>query len=557
MVKKSILMVGPTLALAALVGCTSLLGSFEVAPEGPAGPSAEAGPCTQCGADCVDLTSSAAHCGSCENACTGGQSCQASACACPAGKALCGGACVVATRKQCGQTCTECKDDEICGTACTAAPLAEFLTKPRDTTGWLDENNKPIAFTLKPVPAPGAIYECRTGRAASFTAATPEWKNCDGAAGTGTTYLPTPTAATPEGTYRTEFRYRSDTYRSEATSYVYYAHHSLDKVGICTATNGGPHFSDADYFAAASAFAQTSSEFLLAVNTFPALAATPARTDAIYLGNPWVHIPFRAIRLSNGAFRSAQWPANGADYDLNERSLRHEFVMNSTRSMVLMKRRYQSKKQDCKNKIHVGSKTEQSYGPVGFGRGPRTLDCEALVLNSHGNGLCMGSDGKKPVVLEVDKTPQYKSGVNAGTVSATVGSNIVADTGDNISNLKGWLIEIPASPGGGGAQGAWYTITDVTGQKMTLSQAYGSIPPATGSTSSPSGAALKFRLNAPPPLQSKFVLPSGMAKLHEDSHLAAAGLRPGSLGIIAPSFRTKCETEGCNALKPWLTYLPP
>ncbi len=474
---------------------------------------------------------------------------------------------MVASRNQCGPSCAECQSDEICGTTCVAAPAPEIVTTPRNPTGWIDDAGKPISFTLKPLTVPGTIYECRTGPVSKYSATVPEWKPCDGATGTGTTHTPVPSAADPEGTYRTEYRYRSDTYRSAAASFTFYVHHSLDNVKLCGPTNGGAHFKDDEYFAAANLFVD--GEFPLAPNTFPALSATPARTDAIFLDNPWIHIPFTAIRWSQGIARDAfGWPANGANYDFNERTLRHKYVMNPLRSMILVRRQYESPAKTCKNKIHIGSDMSGDYGPQGFGRGWKILDCEALVMNSHGNALCMGTAAGKPVVLEVDKRPGYSVG-NFASVPATVppdskvtpvvGNKVVPVTfglaANNISNLAGWLAEIPAG------SGAWYTIESVSGLNLTLTVPYGSIPrnPHNNSAfpASPAGAA-SWKINGPPPIQSKFVIPAGMAKLHDDGHNAAAGTRPGPLaGIIAPSYRTKCDVVGCNAGKPWLTYLPP
>jgi hypothetical protein len=39
----------------------------------------------------------------------------------------------------------------------------------------------------------------------------------------------------PEGTYRTEYRYRNDTYRSPTIFLRYYIHHSLDRVVLVPA----------------------------------------------------------------------------------------------------------------------------------------------------------------------------------------------------------------------------------------------------------------------------------------------------------------------------------
>lgn len=70
---------------------------------------------TACGDDCVDLQSSAAHCGSCDNECARGQSCVEGECACVDGED-CGGACVdVETDpSNCGGCGTRCEEGERC-----------------------------------------------------------------------------------------------------------------------------------------------------------------------------------------------------------------------------------------------------------------------------------------------------------------------------------------------------------------------------------------------------------------------------------------------------------
>lgn len=426
---------------------------------------------------------------------------------------------------------------------------------PSSPTGWVDAGNRPLGIAIKPTNIPGVIYECRTGPASAFTPSNPPWKPCDGSSGAGTVHKPSPDPSAPEGTYRTELRYRSDTYRSPTASITYYVHHSLDRVESCPRANhpeDGPHFSDATYFAEALAFAAANpSDFPIQGNGFPALGNPPARTDAIYLENPWIHIPFTGITRSNGT--TYGWPANGGNYDFNERSLRHKFVMNPTRSLVLVRRAFVSHNndRDCRNKVHVGSDTGASFGPPGAMRGHRILNCEALVLNHKGNALCMiPSPDKKPIPAIIDERPNYGGNAYAG-VQVTVATNsttaVVSST--TLANATGWYIEIPAN------SGAWYKIQSVDSvdkKTLTLATPYG-----VGTTRySPPGAQY-FKINLPA-LSKRFVIPAGFAKLHEDSHLWATGQKPGPFyGTMMPSPRTKCETPGCADGKPWLTYLPP
>lgn len=62
-----------------------------------------------CGNGCFDLQADAAHCGTCETACTGTDACSNGRC-CPAGRTNCGGACVdlQTDRNNCGTCGTSC-----------------------------------------------------------------------------------------------------------------------------------------------------------------------------------------------------------------------------------------------------------------------------------------------------------------------------------------------------------------------------------------------------------------------------------------------------------------
>ena len=71
---------------------------------------------SRCGADCVNLTDNAAHCGGCARACPQGQLCVAGQCLdCQPGLTRCSGACVdlAADARNCG----------ACGTACVAMQM--------------------------------------------------------------------------------------------------------------------------------------------------------------------------------------------------------------------------------------------------------------------------------------------------------------------------------------------------------------------------------------------------------------------------------------------------
>ena len=74
-------------------------------------------PQVSCGGVCVDLTS-VAHCGTCEQACAAGQSCNAGACVCPGTQSACNGICVDTQTSV--EHCGGCSKPCATGAACNA-----------------------------------------------------------------------------------------------------------------------------------------------------------------------------------------------------------------------------------------------------------------------------------------------------------------------------------------------------------------------------------------------------------------------------------------------------
>lgn len=528
-----------TLLVAGLpfAGCTTILGDFElVSAEGGAPPPTPSN-CTQCGDECVDTQTNLGHCGDCNQACGGGQICSEGSCACPSGQAFCNGQCAAATRERCGPTCSSCQSDEICTDRCSPAPLPAFVSTPRDPTGWLDSSGKPIRFEMQPTGALGTLYECRGGPAASFSPTVPAWRPCDGEAGTEPFFVPSPDSAAPEGTYRVEYRYRSDSYRSGTIHHRLYVLHKLDKVATCPRPGhpeDGPHFTDAQYFAAARLFTQQypSATFKPQL-TFP----TPGeeRTADMFLKNPWIKIPFKNVLTSGGQRAGGGWVDEGNDYLLHERSVRHTFVLNADRTMLLVKRQYVHPTDgSCKDEYKIGSYLGHKYGPLGRGR--RKVQCEAFVLDSRGVALCLGpnKDGSEPMPLRIDNRPGDEQVVTAVTLTSVSGSSEVTASTNYFGTNAFWLnrsLKI---------DDRWYRIVGVDGSLAKLAEA------ARSSKSGP----LVWASHS-----DDFDVPTGYAKLHADDHTYATGLRqPGH-----PSPHTKCETPGCDLVDPSrnLTYLPP
>lgn len=539
-----------------LVGCTSILGDFEVGPSSSGGLTESGTPCTQCGDKCVDTATDPANCGACGTVCNGGKTCQTSKCACTQEKAFCNNECVIANRMACGETCTPCQMDEICNAGCKPAPLAAFKTPPRNPTGW-ETVNGPLQIEVEPMTAPGTIYECRTGPAAKFSPTVPEWGPCDGDKGAGTIHKPKPDPATPEGTYRTEYRYRSDTYRSNTAALTYYVHKALDKVPTCPRagqTNDGPHFTDEQYFAEAVKFASQNpgAGFMLGA-TFPAPKDPPARTDEIFLDNPWIKIPFAGIKITPNLF-NGDWGPNNGNVTVETRSLRHKYVLSKDRQLLLVKRQYVhpgARRKDCTDFFPMGSNLGASYGPKEAGRGRREVACEALVLNSRGASLCLGvaKDAKiaiLPIDTQVPGLPLPTTPNSTGTITARPNDPVIDIIATTTPPAVNNYIMFPIN--GAGGRPRVYKVNTVAANgfnnwKVTLAEPAQVLANTSGATWSRSGAT-------PQPI---FVSPNGFAKLTEDGHRYGAGRRP----PLTAEPRTKCETPGCNTKQPWLTYLPP
>jgi len=550
-------------ASTAFVGCTSLLGSFEVtadvadaAPDVVVADTSTA--CTPCGNQCVDLTSSTLNCGACGVACLGGQTCQASACKCPMGQASCGGQCVTADRQHCGAACAACPSDQICGaTECTLAPAPAFETTPRDPTGWQDTSGAPISFKLKDTGAPNTTYECRTGPDAAFTATVPEWKNCDGAMGKTPVHTPTPDPTTPEGTYRTEYRYRSDTFKSDTATFLFYVHHKLDKVPTCPRpgmVNDGPHFSDDQYFKAAQDYAIANGGPFVLSDVFP--VPGDHASDPFVLRGASIRIPFTGVHLVTHANEAPlpdpEWGAFAPGVPFTPapivvKSLHHKYVLNATRNLMLVRRQYENPiKHDCKNQMQFGSHKSAEYGPTGLTRGPHYLDCEAFVLDIHGQALCMGKNaaGTAPEPQVIDTHVDIGAGSPSCTLTAAAGSTTFNVNGGVCfsSSYIGYNIEIPAK------SGSWYKITNVAGSTLvTVTPTIPTINPASNNPF-PGVNNVSYRIGNSP--TKSIAIPSGFAQLLYAGHRQ---------GVNPPANRsTKCEVIGCaDPTKPWMTYLPP
>jgi hypothetical protein len=264
-------------------------------------------------------------------------------------------------------------------------------------------------------------------------------------------------------------------------------------------------------------------------------------------------------RANTGFFADPEWGAvpAGTAFDpalpIIVKTLHHKYVLNPSRSLMLVRRQYINPiKHDCKNQMRFGSSKSKRFGPAALGRGMHYLDCEAFVLDVHGQALCMGKDaaGTAPAPQLIDTRVDVGSGWNGCTATALapIGVTTVSFGGGPAScfspGFKDYNLELPSR------SGHWYTITTGTGTSVTVTPAL--VAPV------PVGS--QYRYSAPTP-RKDFVVPSGFAHLlHSGHRYGGWGWTPpgGSAPIVPASNRTtKCETVGCANALPWMTYLPP
>lgn len=306
----------------------------------------------------------------------------------------------------------------------------------------------------------------------------------------------------------------------------------------------------------------------------------------MWLENPFIRVTFGNIETSAGMKRVVRspadwnWPNKGDQYVLNERSLRHTWLADPARRMMIYKRQYArpniaaNAPNACANTLEVGSSLGRRRGPVP--RGPRRIDCEAWVFNSKGQALCMTtrSGTTTPQVSPIDLRPGAPT---PGPVRLNTGTNAQSSV---LYRPAGSTTDLLAALGGVVQPNDVYVFVESNVSDpeyldwarrwfkvYILQPSYIQIEavpwrPADkqyvgGCTAAASGCGFQFYRG---PLVPQFVVPTGYAKLHErKDHAYALGLRQTPFGTPGmPSPTSKCETPGCNAgFRDFLTFLPP
>lgn len=365
-----------TFALAMVIACGKVQVDSDAAPDDPdaaVGEQCVSGE-TECAGVCVDTESSHANCGGCGNACDGAEVCDQGDCVsdCSGDLTACNGSCVDTETNDdyCGVCTNACTSDQVCQAGncddlSTVATL-EITSQWEDPTGWLTPAGQAIAMTFTDPGVAGVVIECRTGPE-SMIGGMP-FSPCDGAAGTGTSYRPSPVASVPEGSYRTDVRLRRGAWMSPVQSHEFYVHRSLDSVKACPRT-----FTDAQIFAKAAS----------------ELNSAPTFDPATVARRPFIHIPFKNITVdfslkSDGTRR---WDNinTGASWDADVLALRRRFALSADNRLLVVHRAYESRMQkreynasSCANRFSFGHRAKHP--------------CPFLVLNSRGEGVCLAPD---------------------------------------------------------------------------------------------------------------------------------------------------------------------
>lgn len=461
---------------------------------------------SDCSGVCANLQTSNSDCGICGRACSGGRSCVAGNCACPGAQGECGGTCfnIATDRAHCGSSCSVCTTNQLCDNGCATAPPLTFLTKWNDPTGRKDSAGNDLRATFDTAGLPsGTVFKCRTGKLVgpglAYAGTAPAFATCDPAG-----YVIAPSE---DGSYRTEVFYQADTFISATSAYEFYVHKSLDGVATCPSN-------DDLYFNAAKAFNAASSANAVAfplTGQFPAPAAVPKRTDAIFLRNPWWKVPFTGVSPSVSiAVNPGPWTT--PNVVVEELSLRHKLVLNGNtisgvplRSMLLMRRNYEHPSaaagNKCKNIEAFGGKYGEGVGPPSLNRGEHKLDCQAIVISAtNGAGLCFASNGTPQVIDSRVAKPANL----AGTVTTTIGSATVTGSGTAFVTNGSWNNAFILFSG----SVSWYQINNVnSATSLTLKTVAPNVAPDFGGAGQTYTVALS---SAPVATQ---VTPSGYAKL--------------------------------------------
>jgi hypothetical protein len=272
------------------------------------------------------------------------------------------------------EVCDDGIDNDCNGTLDCPVIAGRFPEPGRASAGddaWVQLN--------PPVNALGAV-QCRTG--SPTTVGTKPWLTCDASAPTALKLYSMGLAEAKLDTYNGvivfEFRfvYRNGM-QSDPRQLVFYAHNSLwDNVNGTSGLVCPKLQTDEAYFTAARPYIA------------PVTSSAPTfGTSDLQLKNPFIRIQFAPSYVG-------EFVATSAPQVVSVLSLRHRFVVDGARQLLLVTRYYESSRapkqcaaatiEDHDTYLYVPS-TNKAY------KQDIKVPCEAIVLNPRGTGVCLGS----------------------------------------------------------------------------------------------------------------------------------------------------------------------
>lgn len=288
-----------------------------------------------------------------------------------------------------------------------------------DPDGLIEVESDPSGYSWDPADVRvevearggGGVLECRSGKVQVGGTIVGEFSACPAGAFTPESDL----ASFGDGAYRTQVRWRADSgVVSRPLDLDYYVHGSLAGATDCAVLDNIP----ADRFFSRAAERLPTADPGGTTLRFSTTAA-PNEPGFAALENPFIHVNFtpRLNRSFGFQLRGPAPPWTATDGEMNVLSLRRRFVMNEDQTMILMGRRYISRRNIDSNVVSRCGAMRISIGSQG---GPRSnFRCDAVVLNREGAGVCLvvGAGGS----IEFARRP------NATLFGSLVSSLVPAD----------------------------------------------------------------------------------------------------------------------------------
>ena len=257
----------------------------------------------------------------------------------------------------------------------------EVISAPtaNNTVGYTDENGQPLSVRFD---NDGRRTLCRDGHIPDVDSA--GFVDCSQQDEMGvSTFEIQPTSGKTDGSYRVDVLHTDEDGVTRTFTVSFYVHRSLNDTLSCNSEPQWP--SDDTWFAAAT---QPFGEQIQHNVPFTDLDLTPP-TYQFGFTNVFSDTNLGIIHqdLHTGGFSFFGFSVGApATFDLQILSLRHHFVMNDDNTLLLIYRKFES----MNARLSAGEHLCQM--PLQFGLS--FIDCDAIVLNSDGQGFCMSTDGE-------------------------------------------------------------------------------------------------------------------------------------------------------------------